>query len=792
MIAGSSRLGNQLAVASALNNLGRLHAFLGEMQQALAAYDRALEKWRQLGDPAEQARVLHNLGAHYVSLGRLEEGLDFLRRALTVRRERNRPASQAVTLTAIGWALSLQGHFDAALVSYEEALRLRREVGDKQGEAVTLDQRGTVFLQMGRYREALDSYCQALQQVEGSQLSGAYSRINLGQVHLLMGRPKAAIGPLREALQIFRKMGVLNGQSVALASIAQVERRRGRLTSAREHLETALQIVESVRGRLQSRWLRSSYLAVRHDDYSAYINLLMQLDAEEPGQGHAARAFEASERARARTLLESLAEARAGVREAAAPELLERERALRAQINAKESRRIEFLAEDSEDMATSLERELRSLLLAYERVQGEIHSAGPRELNESQPLSLEEIQREVLDDETLLLAYALGRERSFLWVVGPDSLESYGLPPRSQIDGLARRVHELMPRSHVPGIRRQASDAIDDLSEVALGPLAGRLGRKRLLIVGDGALHYVPFAALPVPRTTARAEARRPLLADHEIVHLPSASVLALLRRELTERTQVPGLLAVVADPVLQLDDPRLPRGMSSGQVADPGLGPDLEQIIRDFNRPTGSSLGDGSREDTRLRRLPFAGVEADAILALAPEAESFRAVGLAASRELILSGRLNGYRIVHIATHGLLNARHPALSGIVLSLFDKTGRPREGLLRMHEIFDLRLSAGLVVLSACRTALGKEVRGEGLVGLTHGFFYAGAARLVVSLWNVNDRATAELMTRFYRGMLRDGLPPARALRAAQLSMLDETEWQAPYYWAGFTLQGEWR
>ncbi|MCP4664064.1 MAG: CHAT domain-containing protein [bacterium] len=156
------------------------------------------------------------------------------------------------------------------------------------------------------------------------------------------------------------------------------------------------------------------------------------------------------------------------------------------------------------------------------------------------------------------------------------------------------------------------------------------------------------------------------------------------------------------------------------------------------------------------------------------------------------MGGELASFSILHFATHGLLNDRHPALSGLVFSLVDATGRPRDGFLRVHEIPSLRLDAELVVLSACRTALGRDVRGEGLVGLAQGFFATGASQVIVSAWNVNDQATAELMVRFYRGLLEDGLSASQALREAQRSMLEEERWRAPYFWAAFMLQGDWR
>ena len=192
------------------------------------------------------------------------------------------------------------------------------------------------------------------------------------------------------------------------------------------------------------------------------------------------------------------------------------------------------------------------------------------------------------------------------------------------------------------------------------------------------------------------------------------------------------------------------------------------------------------------LQRLPYTRQEADAILRLAGPSGSFKAVDFEASRQTVMSPALGTYRIVHFATHGLLNNQHPELSGIVLSLVDEHGQPQDGFLRLRDIYTLRLGADLVVLSACRTALGKDIRGEGLVGLTRGFMYAGAKAVMASLWDVRDEATAELMTRFYCRLLKGRVGTAAALREAQLWMLHEPRWQAPYYWAGFVLQGEWK
>jgi CHAT domain-containing protein len=303
-------------------------------------------------------------------------------------------------------------------------------------------------------------------------------------------------------------------------------------------------------------------------------------------------------------------------------------------------------------------------------------------------------------------------------------------------------------------------------------------------------LHYIPFGALPSPNSLKEGDGSwQPLLVEHEIVNLPSASTIAVLRRELAGRKPAAKTLAALADPVFSKDDERIkPVARSAAtQPAQSASNPLNESITRKLVQ-----IADGAPDDLRIKRLPYTRREAEAIMALAPAGAGMKAVDFQASRATVMSGQLSQYRYVHFATHGLADSERPELSTIVLSLFDEQGRPQEGYLRAHEVYNLELPAELVTLSACETGLGKLTRGEGLVSLTRGFMYAGAARVVVSLWSVNDRATAELMTKFYHRVLAGGEPPAAALRAAQGEMWRDKRWEAPYYWAAFTLQGEWR
>jgi CHAT domain-containing protein len=385
------------------------------------------------------------------------------------------------------------------------------------------------------------------------------------------------------------------------------------------------------------------------------------------------------------------------------------------------------------------------------------------------------------------LEYSLGDERSYVWAVTPESIQSFELPKRSEIEAKARRVYELFT------LKADAlyPEALEDLAVTLLGPMADQLGQKRLLIVAEGALEFVPFSALPVPSKKSDALTGKtnrkyePLISEHEIISAPSASVVAMLRKQFPLSRTTSQKLVVFADPVFEKEDQRV---LSTKSQHQSGL------KNRDKNAALPSDLGKAVSDLglARFDRLRVSRREAELITSFAPNGRSLKALDFNASRAMATSPELGQYQIVHFATHSLLNNQHPELSGIVLSLVDEHGQLQDGFLRLYEIYNLKLDADLVVLSACQTALGKQVKGEGLVGLTRGFMYAGSPRVVASLWKVSDSATAELMKRFYQNMLEKKMRPSAALRVAQMSLSKEKQWAAPYYWAGFVIQGEWR
>jgi spore cortex formation protein SpoVR/YcgB (stage V sporulation) len=534
--------------------------------------------------------------------------------------------------------------------------------------------------------------------------------------------------------------------------------------------------------------------------------IMTRLHQKDPSGGYDAAALQTCERARARSLLETLAGAGVDIRRGVAPELLKQERTLTDELSVKASERARLAGMKSvEASLAEVTRDLAALSTRYVKLQAQIRAASPRyvEMLEPQPLSLAEIREQVVDGQTLLLEYYLGEERSYLWAVTSTSIESFELPKRALVEAAARRVYESLiarnrrvkfetvdeRRGRIAKADADYSAVARELSQMVLAPVAGRLANKRLLIVSDGALQYVPFAALPAPGSSSY----EPLAVTNEIVSLPSASSLAVLRREVAKHKPAPKTIAVIADPVFSDDDPRLgnilARNKTSASNTTSAARRAASSVRDEIQRSAGDSGWDG--ETPNLARLPFTRKEADTIVSLVPQASRKEELDFAANLSNATSADLGQYRIIHFATHGFLNSRHPELSGIVLSLVDEKGQDQNGFLRAHEIYGLTLPAELVVLSGCRTGLGKNIRGEGVIGLTRAFMHAGAARVLVSLWDVSDEATAELITRFYRNLLGgEKRSPAAALRAAQTSMAQDKRWSAPYFWAGFTLQGE--
>lgn len=838
--------GDRYAEAVTLMNLGEAHRFLPETQQAIDYLNRSLQLWQLIEDRRGEAEALHLLGRVYYDqrlvhkslvysdqalelartlsdggaemsilggmamsyyiLGEFEKAAELWKRTLALARELHRSGMETVYLSKLGSASDALGDKEGALRYLDQAIQRARARGDIPEEAGALQTKGRVYRSIGEPRKAIEQLDQSLVLLKGidSPAGVARAHYNLGKIYTDIGEYVKAIDYLNRALTVWKAKADTINIAATIRELARAERGRGNLEAALGQSEVALNLMEWVRSQAGGPELRASYLAIVQDCFELQIDVLMRLQQRDQTKNYAAAALRTGERSRARSLLETLAEAGVDLRRGVSPDLVKREQILVEELSARatEQARIRSVQGDS----TVMDQQIKDLITKHETVEAEIRFASPAyaELAQAGPIGLDEIQRRALDDGTLLLEYYLGQERSYLWAVTTTSIESYELPARSVIETATRQVYELLTarnrrlkfetaeerRARVARADAAFTPAAEALTKIILGPVADRLANKKLLVVSDGALQYVPFAALPAPNTS-NAE---PLGLSHEIVSLPSASTLALLRQQLAGRKPAAKTAAVLADPVFDNEDARVKASLArlQNQRGEPALAVNKRggNVLRDELQRLASESG-WEGEALNTSRLPFTRKEADAITALVPATERMQQLDFDASLRTARSEALSQYRIVHFATHGFLNSRHPELSGIVLSLVDENGREQDGFLRAQEIYKLKLPAELVVLSGCRTGLGKEIRGEGLMGVTRAFMHAGAARVLVSLWDVHDEATAELMAQFYRRLLGpDKLSPAAALREAQLSMARDKRWAAPYFWAGFTLQGE--
>src|SRR5688572_160745 len=774
--------GDRQAQSILLNNIGTLAQAQGDHQRALDLFTQALALRRAVQDRSGEVRTLNNLSLMYRLLGDTQASKESASQALALSDQLSDRQLRAASLNSLGTIERITGELPAAERHLQQALTLFRESGEARLASATLNNLGELHRSQGRLELARSEFEQALAEARRTEerQREAYTLRNIGALAAAGGQHAEAWTSFEQSLVLERAIRNQEGEAESLREMARVRRAQGRTDEALAPSEAGLRLVESLRSRVGNPQLRTTYFSSKRPFYELHVDLLMSGGVTAQGA-----ALEASERAKARSLVDLLRESGVAIREGVDPGLLEREESLRQRINVVEGSRVrELAAKPDAQRLGALERELDALFRGYQQLQSDIRARSPHyaALSQGDAFGIAEIQQ-ALDPDTVLLEYMLGDDRSYVWAVTASSVTGYALPPRANIERLALEVYRRTARYDAarPIGRRGAADAVlrrakSQLSRLLLEPVAAHLRHRRLVVVADGALLYVPFTLLESPSSPDR-----PLLTDHEVVHLPSMSSLLAIRR-LPPRTRVDQpSVGIIADPVFAADDARVSRQRARAEAPlDPA--PRRGALER--------TAADGGI--ARFSRLRFTRQEAAGIAALVPAERRVEALDFAANRQVASSEPFRRQTILHFATHAVVNSVHPDLSGLVLSLVDEKGTPQDGFLRLHDIYNLKIDATLVVLSACQTALGQDIRGEGLIGLTRGFMSAGAPRVVASLWEVDDRATAELMKRFYEGMLRRQLAPAAALREAQLALRRDARWWDPYYWGAFVLQGEWR
>jgi CHAT domain-containing protein/Tfp pilus assembly protein PilF len=736
------RFGKKRDEAVALSHMAEGEQKIGNISQARQLYKRVRILAHGVKDETTEATALTNLGQIEAEHLETWEGNRSLQEALAIWRRLRDQDGEARALGAFGLLYFQAGQYDEALASYQSALQLQRVKSSTR--ALLLTQMGNAYIYAGRADRAFRCFQQAfdIQRKETDLVNQASTLVGFGLAFVQSGKYPDALDPYQRALKIYQARKDLRGMATTLTNIGWALSELRRYDEAQKSFDQALQLARQIKNpnleaaiRLGFAWMERRRDNLSEAQRQADLALkLVELLRNEPDNPEARIAFFSGKQDIYDLLINVLMRQH---------ELQGSQELIAKALWVSESARARNLLDNLGGTAGRIAMPV---------------------------LTSQEIQKRVLDANTVLLEYFLGSSNSYLWVMTQKSLEAFELPGRKDIEALAMDAYGRLAKSHLPEEQAGAIAKTRELSRVLLGPVAGRLGSKRLMIVPSGALQYIPFAALldpavPVPQTFSRGMWPPPLALQHEIVYEPSASVVAEIRRTRADRRPASKLLAVLADGVFEQDDPRiLGMTITRGSGSDPVLG--------------------------YLRRLPASREEADTIADGLPPSKVKKAFGFGATRDLVLSGELQEYRIVHIATHTFFQPRLSGLAAIILSRYDERGRARNGLLRIQDIKALSFNSDLVVLSSCSSGMGKNVPGEGLVGFPQAFLAAGSSGVVMSVWEVEDKSTAKLMSLFYKSMER--MSPSAALRQAQVTMWKDPRHSAPWFWAGFSAQGEWK
>ena len=745
------RISFPLAEGQTLSNLGLLYSQAGDFGQAIGELEQAKTLLRGR-DQVAYARALNNLGFCYHSLSNHQAALAYFQTALPIFTVRHIPAVRL--RMNIGCTDLLLGRLDSAKATLELALS---EANDSSVRAEVLNNLGQVLLKLHRAAEARACLTEALglHRAVHSARGEAASLHYLGVEAEERDDLEAGRRWLSEAARIRQETGMRDDASESLFALAELEYKAHRTVAARDLAERAAGLIESERGKVASATLRASYYGRKR----RFFDLLADIAMDDAGPGGAA-GFLVSERAHGRSLLDLLASGAIG---AAIPrQLMDRRNDLQRQIavlslrltdadppNASEAtrrqlenrrgdlrRRIELLLSDDDELETKTRETMNGTAFG-------------------QPLTSVAALQAGLPPDTALLEYYLGERNGYLWVVRQDTIQSFRLPPRADIETLATRTAQrfgaILDRRRSPQAQAAFQADLRALSAMLLGMPAGSRLPRRLILVLDGVLNRVPVEAL------RPAWARAELGLDFEVVRVPSAAFL-LAAHPPNPLSTYPRSVLAIADPVYGGDDPRLPPGSAPVLVAS-------------------------------LPRLPFTG-ELSLLGSLVSPRRIRVLSGFDADVATFRKIDLRSFAILHFSTHAVVDDAIPELSRVALSLIDRTGRPVDGYLHPYQLADLQLNRSIVVLSSCETALGREVPGEGLVGFAASLFSAGASQLVLSLSKVDAESSSAFFSEVYRnffGARRAGME--NALQRARLAMAQSIRWSDPYYWASFTVVG---
>jgi CHAT domain-containing protein/tetratricopeptide (TPR) repeat protein len=765
-----------------------IYSYMGKKTAALQLANEALYLFEDSGDPNGQAAAYNAVAFFYEDLD-TRLALDYLKKSYTLFSAIGHELGAALTLGDLARCYFAAGQKRTALKYYKRYIEVSKALGDPKIQSVALRETGSAYQKLGDWKAAArySMRAEALSRTATDIPGQAIAMAQIGDALRMSGVSSAAENSYRTALSIAKKCDQPTLEASILYRLARLELSRGRPEYALAMIGPALEITERVRESVADEQLRALYSGTTHDMYQLRVDVLMELSFGTEGSDLSRSAFENSEKSRARSLSETLRSKQQGTAMKVDPHLLARIAQVKRDLDVLMNRRI-FSENTRHEEET--DSRIRQLWGELQQLRNEIYdrAATYADVSNLVPYTAVEIQEMLLDPDSVLLEYFVGEARTYLWVLERNSFSSFVLPGGQSLAKAGLRLRRtLTARQPLAGetaaqyARRvraaeaRYASAAAHLGDMVLSPVADRIRNKRLLIVADGPLLFIPFAAL---RLTSDA-GKLPLGATHDIVNLPSATAVMEVRHaQRKSQKRVPSTIAIFADPVFEAADDRIKIRLAN----DKNLRRTRETPVWYPSRSPASGRGG-------LSRLRASREEGEAIEKLfAPQAVT-KAFDFDAAKRVLKTSRIGNADILHFATHGFINLDAPQLSGLVLSTIDAQGRAQLGFVGMDDIQELQLSARLVVLSACDSALGRNVRGDGVLGLPRAFMAAGAKNVLSTLWKVDDTATSEFIKQFYRSLVVEGLTESNAIRSAQIHMMNSDKWRSPFYWSGFVLYG---
>jgi CHAT domain-containing protein/Tfp pilus assembly protein PilF len=738
------QLGLRNGMAAVLNNLGSVYYDKGDYARALESYQKSLDLKDALGDKGRMPNTLHNIGLIHEKQGNYELAEHYYWKALAISEEIGSKAKVAVSLLAVGDTATWQRKYDEARRFYGKALELYETLGNRRGVAAVLNAMGLVAQAQGDYALALErlNASSHLSEELGVRTGVAGALSDIASVERLQGKHVEALSASERAAAVATEIASPNLLWRALCEQGRAHRALGAGRQARRALEAAVETVDSLREDLAGGPQGSQrFLEERIVPYHELLALLL-------AEGLAREAFDYAERAKARTLLDVLRSGHVDITKAMTASERQQERALaqrRVTLGTAVHQGAAVAKPDAVRLA-DLKVQLENARLEYESFRTSLYASHP-ELRtvrgEVNPVTVDEAISVLPDDRGVLLEYVVTEDRTYLFVLtrGAEPLRVHSVEIRKK--ELTERVSAFRERLDRRDLDIQAPAAA--LHDLLLGPARAQIeGKTQLIIVPDDVLWDLPFQAL-------RHAGNRYLLQDHAISYSPSITAL----REMAKHRKPavgPSALLALGNPAV--DSRTAERVHSLHRDATLGPLPHAEREVKDLARLYG-------RKQSRV----YVGAEAS---------------------ERRTKAETSGARVLHFATHGIVNEASPMYSQLVLSQSDEG---EDGLLEAWEILNLDLDADLAVLSACETGRGRVGAGEGMIGLSWAFFVAGCPTTVVSQWKVESASTTELMLAFHRN-LKKGQSKAAALRSAALKLLGDSRYRHPFYWAGFVVVGD--